>query len=169
MSVENKATLSGADYLLKWLGGKPTKAAEKATRRGITRGAKLILAQQKGSAPVRTKLLWKSLGYKIRKYKMVYFAVIGVRRGFRVRVKAIEKKRIIAIAQRTVKTKSGNEVRSRQVKLLAKGRVKVGEFLNPTRYAHLADRFRPFVRRNIKAIQNQVKEEINAGLRGELR
>lgn len=158
-------TISGVDHLLRWLGGKPSKAADRATRRGITRGAKLLLAQQRNLAPVRTKLLWKALGYKIRKYGMVYFGIVGIRRGFRVKVKEIVRNRIVGIASKRVK----GEVRERQIKLLAAKRIQVGQYINPTRYGHLANRKKPFIWRAMHLVKRAVQDEIVAGLRGELR
>lgn len=160
-----QVTISGVDHLLRWLGGKPTRAADKATRRGITRGSKLLLAQQRNLAPVRTKLLWKSLGYKIRKYGMVYFGIVGIRRGFRVKVKEIAGNRIVGVAFKKIK----KETRERQIKLIAAKRIQVGQYLNPTRYGHLANRKKPFIWRAMHLVQRAVQDEIVAGLRGELR
>lgn len=167
--MNNKATLHGADHLLRWLGGKPSKAAEKSTRKGIMQGAKRVLQRQKASAPVRTKLLWKSLGYKIRKYRLVYVAVIGVRRGFRVRVQGVQGKRMLAVATRTVKTKTGTATRTREIKLLASPKIKKNQYLNPTRYAHLVERHKRFIGRSVQRVEKEVQAVIVSGLRGELR
>lgn len=167
--AENKATVRGVDHLLRWLGGKPSKAAEKSTRQGITRGARLVLQRQKASAPVRTKLLWKSLGTKIRKYGMVYVAVVGVRRGFRVKVNEVQQKRILAVATRTVKTKTGTLTRSREIKLLGVRGAKQGQYLNPTRYAHFTEKRQKYVARSVQRVEKEIQAVIVSGLRGELR
>lgn len=162
--MKSGAKLTGAEYLLRWFGGKPSKALEKSTRKGITTGARIVLRQQKSKVPVRTKLLQRSLGSKVKKYGLVYVGIIGVRRGFRVKVTAIRKNRMLATA--TVRTRAG--VKTRQMNLVASPRVKVGDYLDPLNYAHLIERSKKFVGQSVQSVQKEIDDIITAGLRGEL-
>jgi HK97 gp10 family phage protein len=83
--VSLKFSVDNAQFakLLKKLGEVEPKAARKAIRQGVNEVSKLVLAEAKSRVPMRTGLLKKSLGRKV-KSKMggaVVYAVIKPRRG----------------------------------------------------------------------------------------
>lgn len=157
--MKASATINGLANLARII-KTPTKAAEKSTRRGIQAGAKAVLQAQKSAVPVRTGLLKKALGVKIRKYKLVYLAIIGVRRGFRVNVKKdLGKNRILAAVLGGKKAK--------EIKL--RSGAAVGQVLNPVKYGHLQNLRKGFVTRSLKVAEKATMRAINDGLLGDLK
>lgn len=77
-----KLQLSGDVTLLARFHQLPPKLQKKWGRRGVAKGARLMVKSAKAKAPVRTGQLKKSLGFRPRTYKTGLFAVIGPRAGF---------------------------------------------------------------------------------------
>lgn len=77
-----KLQLSGDIALLYKFHQLPEKLQKKWGRRGVAKGARLMVKAAKAKCPVRTGQLKKSLGFRPRTYKTGVFAVIGPRSGF---------------------------------------------------------------------------------------
>lgn len=123
----------GMDRLQAKLRTLPKKVQTKGTRKAITAGTKPILAAERAAVPIDTGLLKKSLGKKISLKGGGGFGVVGPRRGF------------------GVPTEKGKL----KFKATRKGVKNVASFKEPTRYAHLAEKKKPF----IEAAYQQTKDE----------
>lgn len=121
--MSQQIKIIGMDKLQAKLRALPKKVQTKGTRKAITAGTKPILAAERAAVPVRSGLLKKALGKKISTKGGGGYGVVGPRRGF---------------GQPNAKGKLKFKARK-------KGEKKPAGLKDPARYAHLAERHKPFV------------------------
>ena len=84
-AVIDRDTLDGVIKTLRWL---PTKLADKILKKAVGVASRKLAKAVKNGLPVRTGILKKSIGVKIKRYKntKIIVGVIGARKGFRTQV-----------------------------------------------------------------------------------
>jgi len=80
----SKVKIDGLDEINKKLKNLDDKVARKIIKKGINDGTKIVLKEMKSLVPIRTGLLRKSLGRKVKAYRKskLILGLIGPRMGF---------------------------------------------------------------------------------------
>lgn len=139
-----------------------------AVRRGATLQARAIKANLKRK---RTGLLAKSIGSRVKDYTTGRItALSGPRRGFRVEVRRVEKRKLVGVRDGT---KKGGPKKIILKKVAGVGE---GDTINPTRYAHLVDKGHAkgkgkgaakgwdFMKKAFQATRDPIKQDISRAI-----
>lgn len=87
MAFAVRGQLEGADALKKALAGVDERVRKKALKKGVNAASGVVLAKAKGKVRVRTRVLKKSLGRKLKVYRNgTVVGIIGPRTGRKVQV-----------------------------------------------------------------------------------
>lgn len=150
--------LDPATVKLVRMGERAPREIKNAAKRNGTLQARAIKAAMKRR---RTGLLYKSIGSKVKEGRKGYLTTLaGPRRGFRVKIADVLERKLVA-----AKTHNDKKI------TLKKGRrLKAGDYLDPVRYAHLANKKQRFMEAADKATRQQVidsfKEAVKASIKG---
>ena len=125
--------VSGVDLTLMRLQNAPKKLQRSSLRKAGNRGSVLVLRAMKAAAPVDSGLLKKSLGRKVKVFQRGNAATLFFIVGPRTGFKK----------QVGTRKRSGKAV-----------------FKNPVRYAHLADKRKPFRKQVTASTSTQVAEAV---------
>jgi HK97 gp10 family phage protein len=114
MPFQVKSSVTGVEEAIRALQDVDKKLRKKLLRKAVNEASKIVLRAAKGYAPVKTRLLRRSLGRKVKVYSGTGAVVawVGPRMGFRE-----------TVGTRTRGKRKGDPV-----------------FANPVKYAHLVER-----------------------------
>lgn len=106
----------------------------------------------------RTGLLGKSLGKKVIAYGGTVVGMVGPRRSFGTTLVRVDSsaRRSVLVGERTW-VKKGKGIMRKEIKLKAAKRVRVGDRLSPTQYAHLVEALYPFLKPGYESTLSQAR------------
>lgn len=131
------ATLTGLDAAIRAIKTIDPKAKAGA-KKGVTAANKVALVKVKASLTrLRTGLLLKSLGSKVKVSGAVVYGIVGPRLGFRTTIAAVEQsaRRVVFVGFRGRK----GAAKTSKVKIGYSRKVSIGDVIDPSKYAHLIE------------------------------
>lgn len=156
MAIKAKVSATGFAYLDQVL-ARHKKAVKAASATAVKATVKPAVAQIKSTSPVKTGLLKKSIGHRLRIYDQVAGVIIGVRRGFALKITEVNGDKTVGVNKK-----------GKAVKLKSFGAAKLGRRVNPARYGVPLEAKRGFIKAPVEAAKQAFIKSLGEELPKEL-